>query len=106
GILPASSVLEQPANTIVDAAGIVSNRQRPGTASGIVFMTLEDETGMLNLVVKPGLFDRQRALILGENMLQVCAKLQRDGASVSLLCLRFSPLSLAPRVGTRSRDFR
>ena len=105
GVLPASVVLQRPAHTIVDVAGIVSNRQRPGTASGIVFMTLGDETGMLNLVVKPGLFDRQRALILGENMLKVCAKVQRDGDSVSLLCLRFSRLTLAPKVQTRSRDF-
>ncbi len=106
GILQASVALQQPANAIIDVAGIVSNRQRPGTASGIVFMTLEDETGMLNLVIKPGLFDRQRSLILGENMLRVCAKVQRDGNSVSLLCLRFSRFDLAPRVDTRSRDFR
>jgi len=105
GVLSASVALQRPANAIVDVAGIVSNRQRPGTASGIVFMTLEDETGMLNLVVKPGLFDRQRALILGENMLKVCAKVQRDGNSVSLLCLRFSRLTVAPKVKTRSRDF-
>ena len=106
GILSAAEALQRPADSIIDVAGIVSNRQRPGTASGIVFMTLEDETGMLNLVVKPGLFDRQRGLILGENMLQVCAKVQRDGDSVSLLCLRFSRFSLGPKVQTRSRDFR
>jgi hypothetical protein len=61
---------------------------------------------MLNLVIKPGLFDRQRALILGANMLRVCAKVQRDGDSLSLLCLRFSAFDLAPAVPTRSRDFR
>jgi len=105
GVLSAAVVLQKPAHAIIDAAGIVSNRQRPGTASGVVFMTLEDETGMLNLVVKPKLFDRQRALILSENMLRVRARVQRDGDSVSLLCLRFSKLSLVPKVKTRSRDF-
>ena len=105
GVLTAEVVCQRPAHAIVDAAGIISNRQRPSTASGILFMTLEDETGMLNLVVKPALFERQRALILGENMLRVRARVQRDGESVSLLCLRFSPLSLAPKVETRSRDF-
>ncbi len=106
GILSAAQVREKPANAVVKVAGIVSNRQRPGTASGIVFMTLEDETGMLNLVVKPGLFQRQRTLILGENMLQAVAKVQRDGESLSLLCLRFARLELVPQVKTRSRDFR
>jgi len=105
GVLTAAVVVQKPAYAIVDAAGIVSNRQRPGTASGILFMTLEDETGMLNLVVKPKLFDRQRALILSENILRVRARVQRDGDSVSLLCLRFSKLSLVPKVKTRSRDF-
>lgn len=106
GVLTAAQVFTLPPNAVVKVAGIVSNRQRPGTASGIVFMTLEDETGMLNLVVKPGLFERQRSLILGENLLQAVAKVQRDGDSLSLLCLRFSRLELVPRVETRSRDFR
>lgn len=106
GVLCAAEALQRPAHQIIDVAGIVSNRQRPQTASGIVFMTMEDDTGMLNLVIKPGLFDRQRRLILGENMLRARVKVQRDGASVSLLVLRFSPLRLAPKVPTRSRDFR
>ncbi len=105
GILSARDVTQQPAGTIVDVAGIVSNRQRPGTASGIVFMTLEDETGMLNLVVKPKLFDAQRVLILQENLLRARARVQRDGDSVSLLCFRFMRVQNIPHVQTRSRDF-
>ena len=106
GVLSARQVLEKPANALVRVGGIVSNRQRPGTASGIMFMTLEDETGMLNLVVKPRLFDRQRHLILSENMLEAVARVQRDGDSVSLLCFQFSKLDIVPQVKTRSRDFR
>ena len=83
----------------------MSNRQRPGTASGIVFMTLEDETGMLNLVVKPKVLERQRELILGSNLLRATCRLQRDGESFSLLVFRFAPLDRAPRVESRSRDF-
>ena len=91
--------------TTVRVAGLVSNRQRPGTASGIVFMTLEDETGMLNLVVKPKVLERQRDLILGSNLLRATCRLQRDGDSLSLLVFRFAPLDRAPRVESRSRDF-
>jgi error-prone DNA polymerase len=83
----------------------VSNRQRPGTASGVVFMTLEDETGLLNLVIKPPLFERQRALILETNLLRATARVQRDGAAVSLLALSFAPFPEATPVASKSRDF-
>ena len=105
GVLSAAVVLQQPADKVVRIAGLVSNRQRPGTASGIVFMTMEDETGMLNLVIKPRLLERQRDLILGHNLLMATAKVQRDGDSISLLVLRFAPLAVAPEVQSKSRDF-
>jgi error-prone DNA polymerase len=95
-----------PAGRLVKVAGIISHRQRPGTASGMLFMTMEDETGMLNLVVKPQLFEAQRGLILGSNLLRTTARLQRDGQALSLLCLGFEPFPEAPEVETHSRDFR
>ncbi len=106
GYETAADILQQPDGAVVKAAGIVSNRQRPGTASGIVFMTLEDETGMLNLVIKPKLLDAQRKLILGSNLLRVTARVQREGDSISLLALRFRPFDIAAQVGVTSRDFR
>jgi error-prone DNA polymerase len=106
GHLSIAELLTRPDGARVRVAGLVSNRQRPGTASGVLFMTLEDETGMLNLVVWPKLFEQQRQLILGHNLLRVQGRLQRDGGSVSLLCARFSPLESAPAVHSPSRDFR
>ena len=106
GFSTAADILDMPAGRVVKAAGIVSNRQRPGTASGIVFMTLEDETGMLNLVIKPRLLERQRSLILGANLLCVTARIQREGDSISLLSLAFREFPRPEAVQVRSRDFR
>ena len=106
GVRCTLDVLDQPRDAVVRVAGMISHRQRPGTASGIVFMTLEDETGLLNIVVKPQLFDRQRKIILGEPMVEIQARVQRDGDSLSLLALHFLPLQAAPPVQTHSRDFR
>jgi len=106
GVLSAEHVLTCANKRTVQVAGMVSHRQRPSTASGVVFMTMEDETGMLNIVVKPRLFEKQRQIILDHNLLQVTARVQRDGDSVSLLALRFSPLELPVTVQPQSRDFR
>ncbi|MCK6502806.1 error-prone DNA polymerase [Myxococcota bacterium] len=106
GLLSAEQVQDQPAEARVRVAGMVSHRQRPGTASGVLFMTLEDETGLLNIVVKPQLFEKQRQVILGEGTVEIEARVQRDGASLSLLALRFAPLRTAPAVTAHSRDFR
>ncbi|MDP6934043.1 MAG: OB-fold nucleic acid binding domain-containing protein, partial [Myxococcota bacterium] len=105
GAWTARQVLDAPDRCHVRVAGLVSHRQRPSTAQGIVFMTLEDETGLLNLVVKPPLFQRQRQLICGQDLLQVRARVQRDGDSVSLLALSFSSLRLPGPLPTRSRNF-
>ena len=56
GVLTVATTLRQPADQVIRVAGIISHRQRPGTASGMVFMTMEDETGMVNLVVRPNPF--------------------------------------------------
>jgi error-prone DNA polymerase len=106
GVQSAAQVLARPAGARVQAAGIVAHRQRPGTASGMLFMTMEDETGMLNLVVRPDLFERQRGVVLSHNLLEVVGTVQRDGDSISVLCHHFAPLDDAPAVPTRSRDFR
>ena len=74
--------------------------------NGMVFMTMEDETGMINLVVRPDTFERQRALIISENLLMVRGKLQRQGEAMSILARQFFPLSLGKPLETSSRDFR
>lgn len=84
-----SAALNAASNgTAVKAAGLILVRQRPGTASGICFMTLEDETGTSNLVVYPALFDKYRKEILQSKLLMVEGKLQREGEVVHVIVKR------------------
>ena len=91
---------------LIRAAGIVVGRQRPGTATGIVFVTLEDETGLANIVVHPQLVDRQRRELLGSTLLGVYGQLQKEGEVVHLVARRLVDLSAwLGRLETSSRDF-
>ena len=88
-------------------AGIVTGRQRPGTASGVIFLTLEDETGLTNVIVHPKLAESQRRELLGSRLLGVLGVLQREGEVVHLIAKRLVDHSeLLGRLTTRSRDFR
>ena len=87
----------------VTVAGSVIVRQRPGTAKGILFITLEDESGMVQAIVKPDLLRDNRQTIFGSPGLVVTGRLQRRDGSLSIQGERFAPLSLAP---TPSHDFR
>ena len=96
----------------VRVAGIVLVRQRPGTASGVTFITIEDETGHANLIVWSTLFERQRRLILSASMISVRGRLQREGLVTHIVAGELTDLSdLLRSVGHRSirvatRDFR
>ena len=91
---------------LIRAAGIVVGRQRPGTATGIVFVTLEDETGLVNVVVHPQLVDKQRRELLGSSLLGVYGQLQKEGEVVHLVAKRLVDLSAwLGRLETSSRDF-
>ena len=88
------------------AGGIVINRQRPSTASGIMFATLEDETGFINLVLWPWLVQRERASALAARLLVVDGQIQREGDVVHLVANRLKDAShLLGGLVTRSRDF-
>ncbi|HEV8616340.1 MAG TPA: DNA polymerase III subunit alpha [Methylomirabilota bacterium] len=76
----------------VRVAGSVIVRQRPGTAKGFVFLTLEDETGIANVIVTPGLFARQRPVLVAEPFLLVDGILQVQDAVVSVRASRVEPL--------------
>jgi error-prone DNA polymerase len=90
----------------VRAAGIVINRQRPSTASGVIFMTLEDETGHINVVVWPWVVERQRREVVGSRMVGIHGTIEREGEVVHLVVNRIVDLShLLGRLHTRSRDF-
>ena len=80
---------------VVKVAGLVLVRQRPGTASGICFITIEDETGCANLVVFQNLFEKYRKEILQSKLLMVEGKLQREGEVIHVIvkrCFNFSKL--------------
>ncbi|HSM93784.1 MAG TPA: OB-fold nucleic acid binding domain-containing protein, partial [Anaeromyxobacteraceae bacterium] len=89
----------------VEVAGLVIVRQRPETAKGIVFVSLEDETGIANLVVMPDVYERYRALVRGSPFLLVRGRMERSGQVVNVRAESFAPLALAPPVGNRSHDF-
>jgi len=87
-------------------AGIVTCRQRPATASGVIFVTLEDEAGYVNVIVWNDLADRQRRELLGSKLLAVHGEVQRQGAVVHILARRLEDLSpLLGRLATTSHDF-
>ncbi|MBB4483222.1 MULTISPECIES: OB-fold nucleic acid binding domain-containing protein [Rhizobium] len=66
-------------------AGLVLVRQRPGSAKGVMFITIEDETGIANVVVWPKLFERSRRVVLGASMMAINGKIQREGEVVHLV---------------------
>jgi error-prone DNA polymerase len=95
-----------PHGRITRAAGIVINRQRPGTASGVTFLTLEDETGQINVVVWRDLAERQRRELLGARLLAVYGVLERQGEVAHLIAGRLKDLTpLLGNLVTQSRDF-
>lgn len=74
-------------------AGIVVCRQRPGTAKGVIFLTLEDETGTANVVVWAKIFERFRRAVIAGRCLKVIGRLQRDGDVVHLVAERIEDIS-------------
>jgi error-prone DNA polymerase len=90
----------------VRTAGMVINRQRPGTASGVIFMTLEDETGFINLVVWPWVVERQRSEVMNAKLLLVQGVVEREGQVVHLIAGKLKDYShWLGRLDVRSRDF-
>jgi len=88
----------------VRVAGAVICRQRPGTAKGFMFLTLEDETGLANVIVRPDLFEREKAVLVGTGVLEIEGVLQTEGG-VSIRATACRSCGAAPLVAP-SRDFR
>ena len=95
-----------PHGRLARVTGLVTGRQRPGTASGVTFVTLEDETGMVNVIVWRDLAERQRKELLRSSLLTVYGTLEREGEVVHLIAGRLrDQTSLLGNLLTRSRDF-
>ncbi len=88
----------------VRAAGCVIARQRPGTAKGFIFLSMEDETGILNVIIGPELYERERVLISRGKFLLVEGKLQNQDTVVHVRADRVSQL-IGSEAAVRSHDF-
>jgi hypothetical protein len=104
GVTPAAQLARTADGTRVRIAGAVIVRQRPGTAKGFVFLSLEDETGIANAIVRPALFARDRAAIVHEPFVLVEGLLQHQDGVVSVRATRVHPLPPLP-AALPSHDF-
>jgi len=105
-LLTAGEIMRAPHGRAVRTAGIVIGRQRPDTASGVVFVTLEDETGAINVIVWRDVGDRQRRELLGSRLMAVYGRIEREGDVVHVIAGRLADMTpLLGTLPTRSRDF-
>ncbi len=102
GIRPAANLGESANGDLVRIAGAIIVRQRPGTAKGVLFITLEDETGMVQAIVSPDLLQKNRTVLLGSSGIIVEGVIQRRDGSVSVQAQRFWPLEIG---SVASHDF-
>ena len=91
--LPAARLDEPPAGARVAVAGLVLVRQRPGTAKGVIFVTLEDETGVCNIVVWARVFERFRRAVIAGRLLRVTGRLQREAGVVHVVAEEIEDMS-------------
>ncbi|HUY20575.1 MAG TPA: error-prone DNA polymerase [Candidatus Binataceae bacterium] len=105
GVMSAAELAAAHDGQTVRTAGVVIVRQRPGTAKGFFFLTLEDETGIANAIVTPPLFHRHRALLSGAAVLWIEGVLQKQEGVMSIRARRFARVKLAPDALPRSHDF-
>ncbi|MEO0387628.1 MAG: OB-fold nucleic acid binding domain-containing protein [Pseudomonadota bacterium] len=91
--LPASLLDRPPQGAVVTVAGLVLVRQRPGTAKGVIFITLEDETGVVNVVIWSKIYEAFRRAVVAARLLRVTGRIQRDGPVVHVVATRIEDLS-------------
>jgi len=104
GILTAMDLHKIPDGTKVRVAGVVIARQRPGTAKGFVFLSLEDETGIANAIITPQLFQQDHVTIVHQQFLLIEGRLQNQENVISVKAERVRPLSIT-QAETSSHDF-
>ncbi|HEY7031824.1 MAG TPA: OB-fold nucleic acid binding domain-containing protein, partial [Thermomicrobiales bacterium] len=95
-----------PHGTEIEIAGLTVCRQRPGTAKGITFLLLEDEHGLVNVIVYPGLYERQRMVVRGEPFVVVTGTLQKQNDTINVICRWIRPMENARQefAGIPARD--
>ncbi|GIG20986.1 hypothetical protein Cch01nite_17100 [Cellulomonas chitinilytica] len=103
GVLRVEEAYRHEVGRRVAVAGVVTHRQRPGTAGGVTFLSLEDETGLLNIVCSAGLWQRFRRVARTSKALVVRGRLERSDGATNLVAEHLVPMSL--KVRSSSRDF-
>ncbi|TMJ64844.1 MAG: error-prone DNA polymerase [Alphaproteobacteria bacterium] len=98
GLVTAAELAHLPVDRRLSIAGIVLIRQRPGSANGVVFITIEDETGIANLIVWPAILERFRRAALGATLLRCTGKLQREETVIHVVADRLEDMT--PRLNT------
>ncbi|KQS97579.1 error-prone DNA polymerase [Cellulomonas sp. Leaf395] len=104
GVLRVEQAYTHEIGRRVAVAGVVTHRQRPGTAGGVTFLSLEDETGLLNVICSAGLWQKFRKVARTSRALVVRGRLERSDGATNLVAEHLTPMSL--RVRSASRDFR
>ena len=106
GYAPCAALKDLGDGSKVEVAGLVLVRQRPGSAKGVMFITLEDESDIANLVIWPSLFERQRRIILSASMIGCRGKVQRAGEVIHVVADNLTDLSgELGRVGKLNEPF-
>ncbi|WP_263120834.1 DNA polymerase III subunit alpha [Cellulomonas sp. RIT-PI-Y] len=103
GVLRVSQVFEHEPERRVAVAGVITHRQRPGTAGGVTFLSLEDETGLLNVICGTGLWQRFRHTARTARAMVIRGRVERADGATNLVAEHLAPMSL--RVASTSRDF-
>jgi len=104
--IPAGRLETMPNHLVCRVGGMVITRQRPGTAKGFVFLTLEDETGLINVIVNPAVYERNRRTIRSSPALVIEGTLQREQGTIDILAKKFWPLETGSTVaGVRAHNF-
>lgn len=106
GVVTSAALRELPDRSVVEVAGIVTHRQQPETAKGTVFVNLEDETGLTNVICPAGVWKRYRTVARTSPALRVRGVLERHQGVTNLLAQRIETLPLGLADALRSRDFR
>jgi error-prone DNA polymerase len=104
GVLTSSQLWDPEPGSIVQVAGVVTHRQRPMTAQGVTFLNLEDETGLINVVVSKGCWARFRRVAREAPAMLIRGRLERSEGVVNIVADHLAPLPMPAR--TTSRDFR
>ncbi|HUR23115.1 MAG TPA: OB-fold nucleic acid binding domain-containing protein, partial [Acidimicrobiales bacterium] len=105
GAVTVTGLERVPSGRRVQVGGVVTHRQRPATANGTIFINLEDETGMLNVICNNAIWDRYRRAARSSAALLIRGKLERAEGVTNLIAETIEPLSLSAQT-TKSRDFR